>query len=219
MLAHTEEIVKAYLTQEMFGPLPVRRRVLGVRHRGRHRGHDLYFPEPARQRPDQAGRQDRHRHADLLALSGNPACWRNMGWRSSTSGWTSHADWQFPEAEIAKLLDPAVKMFCLVNPSNPPSTKLSDAGAGPAGRTGRTQPPGSVHRHRRRLRHVCRRFRIAVRQMPAQYAVRLFVFKVFRRNRLASRRDRRARGQRVRSPRWRPSGGTKSSCSTRAMPR
>ena len=39
----------------------------------------------------------------------------------------SHADWQFPAAELAKLDDPAVKIFCLVNPSNPPSTKMSDA--------------------------------------------------------------------------------------------
>ncbi|KAB1654536.1 bifunctional aspartate transaminase/aspartate 4-decarboxylase [Pseudoclavibacter chungangensis] len=36
------------------------------------------------------------------------------------------ADWQYPDAELDKLLDPAVKVFCLVNPSNPPSTKLSD---------------------------------------------------------------------------------------------
>ena len=37
-----------------------------------------------------------------------------------------HADWQLPSAEIAKLLDPKIKVFCLVNPSNPPSTKLAD---------------------------------------------------------------------------------------------
>ncbi|WP_419907594.1 bifunctional aspartate transaminase/aspartate 4-decarboxylase [Hoeflea sp.] len=36
-------------------------------------------------------------------------------------------DWQFSKAEIAKLEDPAIKVFCLVNPSNPPSYKLSDA--------------------------------------------------------------------------------------------
>ncbi|MGP5496700.1 bifunctional aspartate transaminase/aspartate 4-decarboxylase [Corynebacterium flavescens] len=35
--------------------------------------------------------------------------------------------WQYPQDELDKLLDPAVKVFCLVNPSNPPSTKLSDA--------------------------------------------------------------------------------------------
>jgi aspartate 4-decarboxylase len=37
-------------------------------------------------------------------------------------------DWQLPETEIEKLLDPGVKLLCLVNPSNPPSTKLADAG-------------------------------------------------------------------------------------------
>ncbi|MEM9683274.1 MAG: bifunctional aspartate transaminase/aspartate 4-decarboxylase [Pseudomonadota bacterium] len=36
-------------------------------------------------------------------------------------------DWQFPDSEIAKLEDPAIKVFCVVNPSNPPSAKLNDA--------------------------------------------------------------------------------------------
>jgi aspartate 4-decarboxylase len=37
-------------------------------------------------------------------------------------------DWQLPDEEIEELLDPAIKLLCLVNPSNPPSTKLSGAG-------------------------------------------------------------------------------------------
>ena len=35
-------------------------------------------------------------------------------------------NWQFPTSELDKLLDPKVKAFFLVNPSNPPSVKLSD---------------------------------------------------------------------------------------------
>ena len=38
-----------------------------------------------------------------------------------------HADWQIPDDELAKLIDPAVKVLCLVNPSNPPSSKLGTA--------------------------------------------------------------------------------------------
>jgi aspartate 4-decarboxylase len=38
-----------------------------------------------------------------------------------------NADWQIPQSELNKLLDPAVKLMCLVNPSNPPSSKMSDA--------------------------------------------------------------------------------------------
>lgn len=34
-------------------------------------------------------------------------------------------EWRYPEAEIAKLADPSIKMVCLVNPSNPPSLALS----------------------------------------------------------------------------------------------
>jgi aspartate 4-decarboxylase len=35
-------------------------------------------------------------------------------------------DWQLPQSEIDKLLDPTIKVFCLVNPSNPPSSKCSN---------------------------------------------------------------------------------------------
>ncbi|MDE5808117.1 MAG: bifunctional aspartate transaminase/aspartate 4-decarboxylase, partial [Muribaculaceae bacterium] len=34
--------------------------------------------------------------------------------------------WQYPDSELDKLRDPSVKLLCLVNPSNPPSYKLSD---------------------------------------------------------------------------------------------
>ena len=36
------------------------------------------------------------------------------------------SNWQFPTSELDKLVDPGVKAFFLVNPSNPPSVKLSD---------------------------------------------------------------------------------------------
>ncbi|GFZ93192.1 bifunctional aspartate transaminase/aspartate 4-decarboxylase [Dyella caseinilytica] len=38
------------------------------------------------------------------------------------------AGWQYPASEIKKLEDPAIKAFFLVNPSNPPSVKIDDAG-------------------------------------------------------------------------------------------
>lgn len=41
-----------------------------------------------------------------------------------------HADpaqnWQYPDSELEKLKDPAVKIFFCVNPSNPPSVKMDD---------------------------------------------------------------------------------------------
>lgn len=36
--------------------------------------------------------------------------------------------WQYPASEIAKLEDPSIKAFFVVNPSNPPSVKIDDAG-------------------------------------------------------------------------------------------
>ncbi|MFH5773456.1 bifunctional aspartate transaminase/aspartate 4-decarboxylase [Paracoccus sp. NGMCC 1.201697] len=37
-------------------------------------------------------------------------------------------DWQYPASELEKLKDPAIKIFFVVNPSNPPSVKINDAG-------------------------------------------------------------------------------------------
>lgn len=34
--------------------------------------------------------------------------------------------WQLPASEVEKLLDPSIKLVCVVNPSNPPSVTLSD---------------------------------------------------------------------------------------------
>lgn len=34
--------------------------------------------------------------------------------------------WQYPDSELDKLRDPSIKLLCLVNPSNPPSYKLSE---------------------------------------------------------------------------------------------
>lgn len=34
--------------------------------------------------------------------------------------------WQYPDSELDKLRDPAVKLVCIINPSNPPSYRLSD---------------------------------------------------------------------------------------------
>jgi aspartate 4-decarboxylase len=36
------------------------------------------------------------------------------------------AGWQYPEAELEKLKDPAIKIFFCINPSNPPSVKLDE---------------------------------------------------------------------------------------------
>ena len=36
------------------------------------------------------------------------------------------SDWQFPASELEKLKDPAIRALCVVNPSNPPSTKMAD---------------------------------------------------------------------------------------------
>lgn len=126
MLVHAEEIVKAYLAQEMFGPLP----------------HDEDFSVFATEGGTAAmtyifqslRENGLIKPGDKIAIA-TPIfspyleipVLSDYGLEIVDIRMDEHADWQLPESEIEKLLDPAIKMFCLVNPSNPPSTKLSDA--------------------------------------------------------------------------------------------
>src|SRR5476651_2147666 len=126
MLEHTEQIVKAYLTQEMFGAQPksgdfslfateggtaAMAYILQTLHENGliHPGDKIAIATPIFSP-----------YLEIPVLS-------DYQLEVVDIRMDEHADWQFPEAEIAKLKDPAVKLFCLVNPSNPPSTKLSDA--------------------------------------------------------------------------------------------
>ncbi len=125
MLRHAEEIVKAYLTEEMFGKT------------ARKGGFSLFATEggtAAMTYIFQSLRANRLIHpGDKVAL-GTPIFAPYLeipplpeyGLEIVDLRMDEEADWQFPEAELKKLEDPAVKVFCLVNPSNPPSAKLSD---------------------------------------------------------------------------------------------
>ncbi|MDR3483048.1 MAG: bifunctional aspartate transaminase/aspartate 4-decarboxylase [Burkholderiaceae bacterium] len=125
MLPHTEEIVKAYLVQEMFGPLPCNGEFSVFATEGGTAAMTYIFQSLAHNGLIKAG--------DKIAIA-TPIfspyleipVLAEFGLEIVDIRMDQHADWQFPEGEIAKLLDPSVKMFCIVNPSNPPSTKLSD---------------------------------------------------------------------------------------------
>jgi aspartate 4-decarboxylase len=124
MLRHTEEIVKAYLAHEMYGALP--------------RGGDfsVFATEggtAAMTYVFQTLRANGLIHpGDKIAL-GTPIFSPYLeipplpDYRLEIVDirMDEHADWQFPPSEIAKLEDPAIKVLCVVNPSNPPSTKMT----------------------------------------------------------------------------------------------
>ncbi|CAN5375682.1 bifunctional aspartate transaminase/aspartate 4-decarboxylase [soil metagenome] len=126
MLVHTEEIVKAYLAQEMFGPLPPRGDFSIFATEGGTAAMTYIFQTL---------------RANLLIKPGDKIAIATpvfspyleipvlpeYGLDVVHVRMDRLDDWQLPQSEIDKLLDPAVKIFCLVNPSNPPSSKLSDA--------------------------------------------------------------------------------------------
>jgi aspartate 4-decarboxylase len=126
MLVHTEEIVKAYLAQEMFGPLPPRGEFSVFATEGGTAAMTYIFQTL---------------RANLLIRPGDKIAiatpifspyleipvLAEYALEVVNVRMDRLDDWQLPQSEIDKLLDPAVKIFCLVNPSNPPSSKLSDA--------------------------------------------------------------------------------------------
>ena len=125
ILAHTEEIVRAYLTQEMFGPLASDGNFSVFATEGGTAAMTYIFQSLFANKLIKPGDKiaiatpifSPYLEIPLLAEYGLEIVDIRMD---------SHTDWQLGEAEINKLLDPAIKMLCLVNPSNPPSSKLSN---------------------------------------------------------------------------------------------
>lgn len=126
MLEHIEHIVKAYLAQEMFGPLP-RGGEFSVFATEGGTAAMTYIFQTLRQ-------NGLIKQGDKIAIA-TPIfspyleipVLNEYQMDIVNIRMDEHADWQLPDTEIAKLRDPAIKLFCIVNPSNPPSTKLSDA--------------------------------------------------------------------------------------------
>ena len=125
MLVHTEEIVKAYLAQEMFGSLAHQGPFSVFATEGGTAAMTYIFQTLRANGLIKPG--------DKIAIS-TPIfspyleipVLAEYGLEVVDICMDGHADWQLPASEIDKLRDPAIKLFCLVNPSNPPSTKLSD---------------------------------------------------------------------------------------------
>ena len=124
MLEHTEEIVKAYLAQEMFGQTP-------------HAGDFSVFATEGGTAAMTYIFQTLHEngmisHGQKIAL-GTPIFSPYLEIPPLADYQLEIVDirmdeeggWQFPASELKKLEDPEIKIFCLVNPSNPPSVKMS----------------------------------------------------------------------------------------------
>ncbi|SDJ11972.1 MULTISPECIES: bifunctional aspartate transaminase/aspartate 4-decarboxylase [Bradyrhizobium] len=126
MLCHVEEIVKAYLAQEMFGPLRPSGAFSVFATEGGTAAMTYIFQtlrvngliKPGDKIAMATPIFSPYLEIPVLAEYGLEIVDIRMD---------RVDDWQLPQAEIDKLIDPAIKIFCLVNPSNPPSSKLSDA--------------------------------------------------------------------------------------------
>lgn len=126
MLRHAEEIVKAYLSQEMFGAIKSDGEFSIFATEGGTAAMAYIFHSLATNGLIHAGEKialatpifSPYLEIPVLAEYDLEVVQIRMD---------RTADWQLPQDEIDKLLDPAIKVFCVVNPSNPPSSKFSTA--------------------------------------------------------------------------------------------
>ncbi|MEX3011158.1 bifunctional aspartate transaminase/aspartate 4-decarboxylase [Hoeflea sp. TYP-13] len=126
MLTHAEEIVGAYIGQEMFGAVPQTGKYSLFATEGGTAAMTYIFQSLKSNgliAPEDKIALGTPIFSPYLEIPPLP----DYAMEIVDIRMDEDNDWQFPESEIAKLEDPAIKVFCLVNPSNPPSYKLSDA--------------------------------------------------------------------------------------------
>lgn len=126
MLRHAEEIVKAYLAKEMYGATPRNGDFSVFATEGGTAAMTYIFESLKRNglvRPGDKVALGTPIFSPYLEIPPLP----DYGLEVVDIRMDEDDDWQFPVGELEKLKDPAVKVFCVVNPSNPPSAKLSDA--------------------------------------------------------------------------------------------
>ena len=124
MLVHAEEIVRAYLVKEMFGPVTSDGDFSLFATEGGTAAMTYIFQSLASNKLISRGDKiaiatpifSPYLEIPVLAEYGLDIVDIRMD---------QDTNWQLPNSEIAKLLDPSIKILYLVNPSNPPSSKLS----------------------------------------------------------------------------------------------
>lgn len=126
MLRHVEEIVKAYLVHEMFGPVTPAGDFSLFATEGGTAAMAYIFHSLAINGLIHSGEKIAIATPIFSPYLEIPVL-EEYGLEIVDIRMDRTADWQLPQSEIDKLLDPAIKVFCVVNPSNPPSSKLSTA--------------------------------------------------------------------------------------------
>jgi aspartate 4-decarboxylase len=126
MLCHTEAIVKAYLAQEMFGPLPPTGPFSVFATEGGTAAMTYVF-QSLRANGLIKPRDKIAIATPIFSPYLEVPVLGDYQLEIVDIRMDRLDDWQLSQSEIDRLLDPAIKIFCLVNPSNPPSSKLSDA--------------------------------------------------------------------------------------------
>ncbi|WP_171102597.1 bifunctional aspartate transaminase/aspartate 4-decarboxylase [Ruegeria sp. HKCCD7255] len=126
MLRHAEEITKAYIAQEMFGKMPRRGDFSLFATEGGTAAMTYIFQTlsvNALVKPGDKVALATPIFSPYLEIPPLPG----LDLEVVDIRMDEEDDWQLPQSEIDKLKDPLIKVFCVVNPSNPPSAKLSDA--------------------------------------------------------------------------------------------
>ena len=124
MLHHAEEIVKAYLEHEMFGAIKSDGDFSLFATEGGTAAMTYIFNSLAVNGLIQPGEKIAIATPIFSPYLEIPVL-AEYGLEIVDIRMDRTADWQLPQSEIDKLIDPDIKVLCIVNPSNPPSSKLS----------------------------------------------------------------------------------------------
>ncbi|WP_309054857.1 bifunctional aspartate transaminase/aspartate 4-decarboxylase [Streptomyces sp.] len=130
ILTHTEQVVRGYLADEMFGGRPPAGNLSLFATEGGTAAMCYVF--------DSLVKNGILREGDRIALMVpvftpyieipelDTYAFDVVQVEASRFAGTGVREWRYPAEEIEKLADPSVKLVCVVNPSNPPSLALSE---------------------------------------------------------------------------------------------
>lgn len=124
MLKLSEHICNAYLMQEMTGNVPVTGRIETFATEGGTAAMTYIFNTLKANRLVRPGDKVAIARPIFTPYLEIPEL-EDYGLEPVYLDASAESKWQIPSSELDKLLDPAVKAFFLVNPSNPPSVQIS----------------------------------------------------------------------------------------------
>ena len=189
---HMEKVVRAYLVREMCGDYAAARHLRHLCRRGRNGGDVLHLRFAAGQRicsnAATASRWPCRRSRPIIEIAHlDKYAFEIVEIDASVRTNPARTRGNIPTARSTNSLDPQIKAFFVVNPSNPPSYAMQRSTLERIAEDRAREAKRPHHHHRRRVRHLRRGLRIADETRAPQHDHGLLLLEVLRLHRLAPR--------------------------------